>query len=155
MTQQEFPMKANRTLESRRPQQRSDSLTPLVLATVVITLCAGNAFAQQQGQLAPITVEASHQVQKKQVGMSYSGIPIEQVKLSRQVGYHDLNLGTPAGAAELEKRIKTTAEEACKQLRTLYPLDTWETDTRTCVADAVSNAMMQEKPLITAAQKGQ
>jgi hypothetical protein len=29
------------------------------------------------------------------------------------------------------------AKEACNQIQKLYPLEQWDTDTRTCIADAV------------------
>ena len=112
---------------------------------IALAIAGSSAFAQSNNSLPPITVQASHSVTQKQVGMSYTGIPIEQVQLSRHVGYSDLDLSTPAGQAALEKRIKTVAQEACKQLQTLYPLEQWDTDNRTCVADAVQQAMQQAK----------
>jgi hypothetical protein len=32
--------------------------------------------------------------------------------------------------------IKAAAKEACEQIKKLYPLEQWDTDTRTCIADA-------------------
>jgi UrcA family protein len=120
----------------------------------------GSAAAQnsnsQQGndnQIPQITVQAAHGVQKKKLGMSFTGIPIEEVSLSRHVGFRDLDLTTPAGKAELEKRIKAVAKEACNQLQTLYPLEQWETDTRTCIADAVKDAMKQEQTILASSSK--
>jgi UrcA family protein len=124
----------------------------MIFAGIALALAGGRAFSQG-GSLPPITVQASHAVTQKQVGMSYTGIPIEQVQLSRHVGFSDLDLSTPAGQAALEKRIKAVAEEACKQLKTLYPLEQWDTDNRTCVADAVQHAMEQAKAAAAAASK--
>jgi hypothetical protein len=39
-----------------------------------------------------ITVQADHEVQKKPAGMTNTGIPIEEVSLSRKVGVRDLDL---------------------------------------------------------------
>jgi UrcA family protein len=125
----------------------------LKLAGIALAIAGSSAFAQGSNSLPPITVQASHGVTQKQVGMSYSGIPIEQVQLSRHVGCNDLDLSTPAGQAALEKRIKAMAEEACKQLKTLYPLEQWDTGNRTCVADAVEQAMQQAKSAAAAASK--
>jgi UrcA family protein len=122
-------------------------------AGIALAIVGSSAFAQDSNSLAPITVQASHGVTQKQVGMSYTGIPIEQVQLSRQVGYSDLNLSTPAGRAALDKRITTVAQEACKQLQTLYPLEQWDTGNRTCVADAVEHAMQQAQSAAAAASK--
>jgi UrcA family protein len=56
-------------------------------------------------------------------------------------------------ADALEKRIKAVAQEACKQLKTLYPLEQWDSDNATCVADAVQQAMQQAKSAAAAASK--
>jgi UrcA family protein len=135
--------------------------------TIAVALSAGAAVAWAQGsgmsnssggsqpnsadtnQLGQLTVSASHAVHQKQVGTSYTGIPIEQVSLRRQVGYQDLNLSTPAGRAELDKRVEAVARQACHQLQTLYPDELWDTDNRSCVASAVRNAK-QEVATITA-----
>jgi UrcA family protein len=109
---------------------------------------SSNTLADHSDASLPlITIEASHQVQKKQVGKTYTGISIEQVSLSRHISYRDLNLNTPAGTARLEKRIKATAQEACDQLKSLYPLDIWDTDNRQCISGAVERAMQQAKNL--------
>jgi UrcA family protein len=84
---------------------------------------------------------AARGVQKKQVGMSYTDIPIKEVSLTRKVGFRDLDLASPSGKVELDKRIKAVAKEVCNQLKTLYPLEQLDTDTRTCIADAVQGAM--------------
>jgi UrcA family protein len=122
-------------------------------AGIALVIAGGSAFAQGSTSLPPITVQASHQVQTKQVGTTFTGIPKEEVQLSRQVGFSDLDLSTPAGQAALEKRITGVAQEACKQLHTLYPLDTWDTSEHTCVADAVNRAMAQAKAAAAAASK--
>ena len=111
---------------------------------------AQNSNSQQQNdnQIPQITVQASHEVQRKQVGMSYTGIPVEEVSLSRHVGFRDLDLTTAAGKDELDKRIKAVAKEACNQIQKLYPLEQWDSDTRTCIADAVKGAMAQEQTIL-------
>ena len=132
--------------------KRINKVTLSMAASIGLVLSAGASLAaansDQNTSLSPITVQAHHEVQKKQVGMTYTGIPIEQVSLSREVGYGDLNLKTAEGREKLDHRIKTVAREACKQLHTLYPLDTWTTDNRTCIADAVQGAMNQEKTVV-------
>jgi UrcA family protein len=92
-------------------------------------------------------VQATHDFQKKQVAMSCAGIPIEEVSLSRHVGFSDLNLKTPAGKDELDKRIKAVAKEACEQIKKLYPLEQRDTDTRICITDAVKGATEQEQTI--------
>jgi UrcA family protein len=126
--------------------------TKLALGGVLMVLTAIGASAQQSAPDSQVTIQASHQVTKKVVGRTATGIPIELVQLNRHVGFSDLDLSTSAGAAELEKRIKETAREACKQIDTLYPLDFTEDNDQTCINDAVSHAMAQAKQAIAAAQ---
>jgi len=114
-------------------------------------VCA--AAAQQDSPVPQVTIQASHNVTRKIVGRSYTGIPIELVQLTRHVGYGDLDLAMTSGATELDNRIKATAREACKQLDTLYPLDFSDTSDRQCVRDAVDGAMAQAKQAITAAEQ--
>jgi hypothetical protein len=47
-------------------------------AGIALTVVGSSAFAQGSNSLPAITVQASHGVTQKQVGMSYTGIPIEQ-----------------------------------------------------------------------------
>jgi UrcA family protein len=119
------------------------------------TAAAQNSNSQQPNddQIPQITVQASHEVQRKQVGMSYTGIPVEAVSLSRHVGFRDLDLTTAAGKDELDKRIKAVAKEACDQIQKLYPLEQWNTDTRTCIADAVKGAMAQEQTILASSSR--
>ncbi|HTV97995.1 MAG TPA: UrcA family protein [Steroidobacteraceae bacterium] len=98
--------------------------------------------------MAPITVEAQVEVHHKQVGTTYTGIPIEQVSLSREVRFTDLDLRTPNGRTMLNGRIESVARDACHQLQTLYPLEDWQTDNRTCVADAMRGARAQEHTIL-------
>ena len=83
------------------------------------TAAAQNSNSQQKNdnQIPQITVQASHEVQRKQVGMSYTGIPVEEVSLSRHVGFRDLALTTAAGKDELDKRIKAEAKEAATKFK--------------------------------------
>jgi len=78
-------------------------------------------------------------------------MPTEVVSLTRRVGYADLNLGTRSGAQELEKRVTETAQAACKQLDTLYPLTT--KDSPACTKKATEAAMTQVRAAVAAAEK--
>ncbi len=134
----------------------SMQLVPLAFAFALTgTAAAQNSNSQQHNdnQIPQITVRASHEVQRKQVGMSYTGIPVEEVSLSRHVGFRDLDLTTAAGKDELDKRIKAVAKEACNQIQKLYPLEQWDTDTRTCIADAVKGAMAQEQTILASSSR--
>ena len=131
------------------------SAKQLAIVAIAFGMTAPAAFARQidNDQVSQITVQASQRVKTKQVGISYTGIPIEQVQLTRRVGYGDLDLASPAGKAALHKRIEDTAKAACEQLSTLYPLEQWTTDNQTCIADAIGAARTQEETILAGASK--
>ncbi len=109
------------------------------------------AFAQEQYDRGHVDVSAAHRLTAKEIGRTTSGIPIDLVQLTHRVSYRDLNLGTSAGAAELEKRVHSEAESACKQIDTLYAGDISQTSDRECVDDAVKGAMPQVHAAIASA----
>jgi UrcA family protein len=117
-----------------------------LLVTAGFVLASGVAAAEEMAQ---VTVEAARSVQ---VGRTSSGVPIEQITLTRKVGYQDLDLTTQAGATALEKRVKDTAGEACKEIDRLYPLST--PGGASCVKTAVDDAMKQVHAAIAAAEQG-
>ena len=97
----------------------------IAIAVGLLAFANHPVFAQQGSQTSEgseeITVTAPRLVQRKIVGRSMIGAPIEVISLSRKVSYADLDLTTPEGWAELRKRISDTARAACKQLDTMYP----------------------------------
>jgi hypothetical protein len=48
-------------------------------AGIALAVMGSSAFARGSNSLPPITVQASHAVTQKQVGMSYTGIPTKLV----------------------------------------------------------------------------
>jgi UrcA family protein len=138
----------------RAPKIRLPSATQLAIVVIAFAMTPVAFSAQSDDdQVSQITVHASQKVKTKQVGISYTGIPIEQVQLTRRVGYGDLDLASPAGKAALDKRIKDTAKAACEQLSMLYPLEQWTTDNQTCIADAIDATKTQEETLLSVASK--
>jgi UrcA family protein len=137
----------------RAPKIELTSATQMAIVALAFAMTAPAALAAQidNDQVSQITVQASQKVKTKQVGISYTGIPIEQIQLTRHVGYGDLDLASPAGKAALDKRIKDTAKAACEQLSRLYPLEQWTTDNQTCIADAIDAAMTQEETMLAVA----
>jgi UrcA family protein len=135
---------------------RKVSTAGLAIAAIgYAVLCSADGATQSDGDQTPqITVQAHQKVNTKQVGVSYTGIPIEEIQLTRHVGYSDLDLSSPQGRATLDKRIKETAKKACEQLNTLYPLEQWiADDDQTCVDRAIDAAVTQEKTIIAAASR--
>lgn len=120
---------------------------------------AGGAVAQtstapplQQGvqQLPEVTVMGHHNVQRQTVGRTSSGIPIEEVSISHHVGFQGIgDPMSPQGRAELDKRIQSAAEQACQQLKELYPLDPWGArEQQQCMSQAVNDAEQQVQTMI-------
>lgn len=127
---------------------RLGRITILGLIGGGLALAAGFAGSQT---LKEISVEAGRAT--KVVGHTSSGIPIEEVTLTRHVFYGDLDLRTHSGAVELERRVRETAQAACKQLDELYPLTTSESPA--CTAQAVKGAMEEVHALVAAAEKSE
>jgi UrcA family protein len=78
------------------------------------------------------------------------GAPIENVSLSRDVRYDDLDLTTPEGARELRERIRFTAQQECRQLDTMYPIAA--DGSPPCYRTAVEDGMQQADEAIDRAR---
>lgn len=124
----------------------ASDLVRLAVAAAAAAMVTTMAIAQQP---EGVTVEAVRQA--KVVGRTSSGVPIEQITLTRKVSYTDLDLKTQAGAAELEKRVKDTAKSACDELDTLYPLTKTAAETATCVKKSTDDAMVMVRRAIAVA----
>jgi UrcA family protein len=121
-----------------------------LLAALVCAMTNGPAGAQEKGAAPDVNI-ATGRVQRTIVGRSTIGAPIELAQLSRRVNFADLDLTTASGAAELTRRVRDTAREACDELDRQDPLDASAEDTFSCVREATNGAMEQEKAVIAAA----
>lgn len=76
-----------------------------------------------------------------------SGIPIQELTTQRAIDTYDLNLRRDADVAELHRRIRETAEEACEDIerQSRGPLISSE---RECVREATEDAMEQAEDLV-------
>lgn len=122
-------------------------LSPALLA---VGVCLGSVSLADT-PLPTINIEASV-VSKKVIAMSSSGVPTEQVTVTRRVSYSDLDLKTYAGAAALKRRVEDAAQAACKQIDELYPIE--QAQAPSCVKDSVAAADEQVKAAVAAAQGG-
>ncbi|MCR6629869.1 MAG: UrcA family protein [Magnetospirillum sp.] len=114
----------------------------------------GTSFAAGPGDIrraGELTVSAPPRIAGGRVGTSYSGIPIEETSLSHTVGYGDLDLGTMAGKAELEKRVRHAARRGCRELDSLFPGA--GTNVYYCIKDAVYGAKPQMEAAIASADR--
>ena len=104
------------------------------------------AFAQEETE--NVTVFAPYVVKKSNTGLGRNHVTT--VSVSRAVAYDDLDLTSPDGQATLETRVKQTANDVCKELDKRYPASMSEN--KTCVREAVTEAMVQVKGVEKAAK---
>jgi UrcA family protein len=69
------------------------------------------------------------------------GLVSQEVNMSVKVPYDDLDMRTPAGVAELDKRVTEAARYVCGELQAMYPAGTPERFY--CVKDAIGGAQPQ------------
>jgi UrcA family protein len=119
---------------------RTGYFTASKLAMLGLVLSGGAALAQQ---VEEITVVAPHEIERRVVGRSKIGAPIEQISLTHRVDFSDLNLAKPDDLATLRQRVADEAKLACDELDKLYPLDRDRARNRRCVRDTNNDAQAQ------------
>ena len=124
---------------------------PLALALAAVS---GAAVAQEKDQTSEITIQGNPVVVTKTVGRAYSGEPIEHYTFKTAVSYANLDLSTAAGADELKKRVRATAEKDCEALQQAADPMLLLDDDRDCVQAATAQAMIKVKAAISAANSG-
>ncbi len=121
----------------------------LGLGVLLAGLCAGTAVLADN-TLPSIKIEASV-INKKIISMSRTGLPTEEVTVTRRVGYSDLDLKTHLGTLALKRRVEQAARLACKQIDALYPLERREAPS--CIRQAIAGANAQVEEAIAAAHR--
>jgi UrcA family protein len=79
---------------------------PLTLALAIVS---GTVFAQEKDRTSEITIQGKHVQVTKTVERSYSGEPIDRYTFTTPVNVDNLDLSTPAGVAQLKKRVVEAA----------------------------------------------
>jgi len=125
--------------------------TPRVaIATIGCLALTGIAMAQ----VPETTVEAPyHRPASAAKPAPGAKEALPEVSVDYKVHYADLDLSTHSGAAQLEKRIRDAATQACQQLATLYPASTEGVGKDSCVESATKKAMAEASTAIAAAEK--
>jgi UrcA family protein len=118
---------------------------------IALAMASAAAVAQQTDQTSQLHIQAG-KVQQTTVGTSYDGIPVEEFRIDRAVGYADLDLTTASGAAELMRRVSVAAEDACRQVDTADLVDLSDTDDASCVSAAKDSGLKQANDAISAAR---
>jgi UrcA family protein len=110
--------------------------TMLATGALALTLASSASAQYYAGPTEDVIVRAPHYGPQR----SDIGAPIENVSLSREIRFDDLDLRTVWGARALRSRIRETALNLCRQLDTQYvTLD----DNRSCYRATYEDAMMQ------------
>ena len=110
-------------------------------------LCGGAAQAQElRGQpmqpppegaaITGVTVSVPKVVERTRYGVTSA-----EVFMSVRVPYHDLDMASPTGVAELDRRVAAAGDYVCEQLERMYPTGTPEEFY--CVKRAVDGARPQ------------
>jgi UrcA family protein len=110
-----------------------------VFATLAVAV---SAYA---GPLETVTVTGSRGLTQKEVGKTSSGLPIEEISLSYTVKIADLDPNSPAGRAEIEKRVTAAAKTACAEIDRLALGNPTSPSDAACVKRAVDAAMAKIK----------
>ncbi|MBL8547724.1 MAG: UrcA family protein [Hyphomonadaceae bacterium] len=76
-----------------------------------------------------------------------SGIPEQELTLQRAVSAHDLNLRYDTDVAELQRRVRATAEDICDEIGRASSGGVI-TPERECVREATRDAMVQVDALV-------
>jgi UrcA family protein len=120
--------------------------------TLALAIASGAVFAQEKDQTSEITIQGKQVQVTKTVDRAYSGDPVVRYTFTTPVNDANLDLSTPAGAAELKKRVAQAAAEGCDELQQVAaPMDLLADD-QTCVQGATAAAMVKAKAAIAVAR---
>jgi len=110
-----------------------------------LTIPAASASAQTTYQAEEMTIYAPH-VHHRPLGRTYTGIPVDELSLSRTVDYSDLNLRRGRDVRRLQYRVQRAAYATCAELERQYPealYPSYDESQRSCVAKATDEGMAQ------------
>jgi UrcA family protein len=118
----------------------------LAASTVALVLVTSASAQPSAGPTEEVIVRAPQYGPQR----SDIGAPIENVSLSREVRFDDLDLRTSGGANALRDRVRQAALNLCQQLENQYvAID----DNRPCYRTAYDDAMDQVNAAVQNAHK--
>lgn len=91
-------------------------------ALIAASIMAASTAAVAAQDIEEITVTAPRTVERVVTGRTSTGIPLEEISLSRSVSLVGFDLKKASDVSRIEQLIDEAAEDNCKQLDTLYPL---------------------------------
>jgi len=114
-------------------------------AVLVVGCCAMVGGMARAAPMEVVTVEVAR---SQKVAQTRYGVPVREITIASSVSYADLDLATPKGIKELEKRIRETATSSCKEMDVKFPVEGYGQDE--CIKNAVDGAMSQVNKIISA-----
>lgn len=126
-------------MHSRRLAQRAIPAT----VALAFALTSGLVWAQNSGSQetqTPVVVTIDHDLR--------TGIANQELQLSQNISYADLNLASPAGRDALETRVRDAANSVCERLSQAdrdpaASASARQEDETNCVNNAIDDAMTQ------------
>ena len=114
-------------------------------AVLVVGSCAMLGSMARAAPMEVVTVEVAR---SQKVAQTRYGVPVREITIVSSVSYADLDLATPQGVKELEKRVRETATSSCKEMDVKFPVEGYGQDE--CIKNAVDGAMSQVNKIISA-----
>jgi len=114
-------------------------------AVLVVGCCAMVGGMARAAPMEVVTVEVAR---SQKVAQTRYGVPVREITIVSSVSYADLDLATPQGVKELEKRVRETATSSCKEMDVKFPVEGYGQDE--CIKNAVDGAMSQVNKIISA-----
>ncbi|MEW9854785.1 UrcA family protein [Novosphingobium sp. M1R2S20] len=124
------------------------TITGLGLMAFASLACGGAAMAAPDQQEDEIVVTAPRALPLPAERSPYTGAPIATASVAIPVLYEDLDLGTERDRERLMTRIDRVAQDACRQLDRMFPLNP-DAD---CVRNATSAAKSAANAMLSARQ---
>jgi UrcA family protein len=119
-----------------------------ILAGLTLASIGGVAAAQPD----EITVVAPRDIDQKQVGRTRYLTPINEISVSYEIGYSDLDLKKAADVDALNKRVAHIAKQACSEVTQLPPY-AGNRSKQDCIRKSVKSAKAQVDTAVAAAGK--
>jgi len=127
--------------------------TKFAAAILLLSATSIAAFAADEPS-ENVTVFAPYVVKKVESG-GLTKDRTSTVTVSRDVSYKDLDLSTADGRTALETRVQQMAKDVCSELQRRFPTSVYipVSSNKTCVKDAVNEAMIQVRGVESTAKK--
>src|SRR6185437_15626236 len=111
---------------------------PAAAGVMLVGVLVSGGPVMAKDRLGGVTVTAP-----RFIGRDADGVPIERVSMSATVRVADLDLRTPHGVGELNKRVRDVAASLCQRLEADYPIGSPEFTA--CVKEAITDASSQTR----------